>query len=69
MKEEKMHIEVTSEQVADLVAAELRSLRTYFINELDEENPCIFSMNENYDKLLIEKHIEAATLLLSWYEA
>ena len=63
-----MQIQLNSEQVADLVVAELRSLRRYFIKELDEENPCIFSMNENYDKLLIEEHIEAATLLLSWYE-
>jgi hypothetical protein len=63
-----MQVKINSEEVADLMVAELRSLRSYFIDELDEENHPIFSMNQNYDKLLVEKHIEAATLLLSWYE-
>lgn len=64
-----MQIKLDSDQVADLVVQELRSLRSYFMRELDGENPRIFSVNENYDKLLIEKHMEAATLLLSWYES
>jgi hypothetical protein len=63
-----MQIELNSEQVADLVVQELLSIRSYFINELDGESHPIFSMNQKYDKILIEKHIEAVSLLLSWYE-
>lgn len=63
-----MEIKLDSEQVAHITENELRSLRKYFIELLDEETPNVFSLNPNYDKLLIEKHMEAATLLLSWYE-
>lgn len=63
-----MEIKLDSEQVAHITETELRSLRKYFMERLDEETPNIFSLNPTYDKLLIEKHLEAAILLLSWYE-
>lgn len=63
-----MEIKLDSEQVALITQNELRSLRKYFFDLLEEETPNVFSRNPNYDKLLIEKHMEAATLLLNWYE-
>ena len=63
-----MEIKLESEQIALITENELRSLRAYFLELLDEETPNVFSRNPSYDKLLIEKHIDAATLLLSWYE-
>lgn len=63
-----MEIKLEPEQVAHITVNELRLLRKYFIELLDEETSNVFSLNPNYDKLLIEKHIDAATLLLSWYE-
>ena len=63
-----MEIKLEAEQVALITESELRSLRAYFLELLDEETSNIFSTNPTYDKLLIEKHLEAATLLLSWYE-
>lgn len=64
-----MEIKLDSEQVAHITETELRSLRKYFMELLDEETPNVFSLkNPTYDKLLIEKHLDAAILLLSWYE-
>ena len=64
-----MEIKLEAEQVALITESELRSLRAYFLELLDEETPNLFiNGNPTYDKLLIEKHLEAATLLLSWYE-
>ena len=64
-----MEINLESEQIALITESELRSLREYLLNLLDEEIPNVFSSYPPYDKLLIEKHIDAATLLLSWYES
>ena len=64
-----MQIKLDSEQVAHITEGELRSLREYFLGLLDEETTNVFSLNPTYDKLLIEKHLEAATLLLNWYES
>jgi hypothetical protein len=63
-----MEIKLNSEQLALIAMEELRALRKYFLELMDEEVPNVFSTNPVYDKLLIEKHMEAASLLLSWYE-
>ena len=63
-----MEIKLDSEQVAHITETELRALRKYFMELLDEETPNVFSSTPAYDKLLIEKHLDAAILLLSWYE-
>lgn len=63
-----MEIKLDSENIAYIVTEEIRVLRKYFLDLMEEETPNVFSLNPVYDKLLIEKHMEAATLLLNWYE-
>jgi hypothetical protein len=63
-----VRIELNYEPVIDIVSTELRYLHNYFVKELENKTQAVFARNEAYDRLMIEKHIEAATVLLSWYE-
>lgn len=63
----KLSVELTSEEVSRLVYSELLETRECFLEDLESENPSVFSTTPAYDKILIMKHIEALDLLLEWY--
>ena len=69
MKETKMQvsIEIDCEQISDLVFNELQDTLSYFEEDMEKDNPAVFSNNEIYDKILIQNHIDAIKLLLEWY--
>lgn len=63
----QVSIQLDGEQVSRLVYRELLDTRECFLADMERDNPCIFSMNEVYDKLLIQKHIDALDVILEWY--
>ena len=69
MKETKMQvsIQLDTEQISRMVFAELKQTRDQFLEDMERDRPAIFSMNEIYDKIVIQKHIDAIDLLLEWY--
>ena len=62
-----MLIEVCHEQVDRLVFAELAQTRKYLLEDMERRSPNLFSCNEVYDKMQIQKHIDALDILLEWY--
>lgn len=62
-----MFIKLDGDTVSRIVLQELLDTRDHFQESLAEENPNIFSLEEVYDKILIQKHIEALNLLIEWY--
>lgn len=50
-----------------LVYNELLKTRNYFLRDMEADSPAIFSMNEVYDKMQIQRHIEALDVILEWY--
>jgi len=69
MKVTKMQvvIELDCEQISNMVFADLKQTRDQFLEDMESDRPAIFSMNEIYDKMVIQKHIDAIDLLLEWY--
>jgi hypothetical protein len=69
LKETKMNvsIQLDATQISNLVYAELIETRDQFLEDMECERPGIFSMNEVYDKMQIQKHIDAIDVLLEWY--
>lgn len=68
MKVTKMTmIQLDCEQLSNMVFAELKQTRNQFLEDMESDRPAIFSMNEIYDKIVIQKHIDAIDLLLEWY--
>lgn len=63
----QVSIQLDCEQISRLVYDDLLETREYFIKEMEADNPCIFSFNEVYDKMLIQKHIDALDVILEWY--
>lgn len=68
-KETKMQvvIELDCEQLSRLVFNDLQETLLAFLEDMEADSPAIFSCNEIYDKMLIQKHIEALELILDWY--
>lgn len=60
-------IQLDGEQVSHLVYRELLDTRECLLEDMERDSPCIFSMNEVYDKMLIQKHIDALDLIIEWY--
>lgn len=60
-------IQLDHEQISRLVYDELQQTRECFLEDLESDNPSVFSTTPAYDKILIMKHIEALDLLLEWY--
>ena len=60
-------IQLDCEQISRLVYDDLMETRECFLEDLENDNPMVFSTNPTYDKSLIMKHIEALDLLLEWY--
>ncbi len=69
MKVTKMQvvIDMDSEQISNLVFNELKETLFQFEEDMEKDKPGIFSMNEIYDKMQIQQHIDAILLLLEWY--
>jgi len=63
----KLSVELNMEEVSRLVFSELLDTRQCFLDDLESNNPSVFSTTPAYDKILIMKHIEALDLLLEWY--
>jgi hypothetical protein len=61
-------INLDDEQFFNAIYSELEDTRDYFVEQLEVDNPAIFSMNEAYDKIVIAKHVEAFDLVMSWYK-
>lgn len=60
-------IQLEHDQINRMVYNELLETRNQFLEDMEQDNPAIFSLNEIYDKMLIQKHIEALDLILEWY--
>lgn len=60
-------IQLEHDQINRMVYNELLETRNQFLEDIELDNPAIFSCNEIYDKMLIQKHIEALDLILEWY--
>lgn len=60
-------IQLDCEQISRLVYDDLMEARECFLEDLENDNPMVFSTNPTYDKILIMKHIEALDLILDWY--
>lgn len=60
-------IQLDCEQISRLVYADLLETRDQFLEDMESERPAIFSCNEVYDKMLIQKHIDALDVILEWY--
>ena len=63
----QVSIQLDCEQLSNMVFAELKQTRDQFLEDMEGDRPAVFSMNEIYDKMLIQKHIDAIDLLLEWY--
>lgn len=63
----RIEIDLDIEDVSRLVYKDLLETRQCFIDDMESDSPCVFSMNEIYDKMLIQKHIEALDVILEWY--
>lgn len=60
-------IQLDCEQVSRMVFNDLLKTRGMFLEDMESDNPCVFSCNEVYDKMLIQKHIDALDIILEWY--
>ena len=60
-------IELDCEQISRIVYADLLETRDQFLEDMECDRPSIFSLNEVYDKMLIQKHINAIDVILEWY--
>jgi hypothetical protein len=60
-------IQLDCEQISRLVYDDLLETREAFLADMEADAPCIFSCNEVYDKMLIQKHIDALDVILEWY--
>ena len=63
-----MMIQIDLDQVSEIVYRDLVSARESFRDDLLDINACIFSTTDLYDKILLQKHIEALDLLIEWYK-
>lgn len=63
----KVAVELDGDQIAKLVYDDLLLTRQCFIDDMESDGPAVFSRNEVYDKMLIQKHIEALDVILEWY--
>lgn len=64
-----MHIgiELDCGQISRIVYADLLETRDCFLQDMENDQPGVFSMNEVYDKMQIQKHIDALDVILEWY--
>lgn len=60
-------IQLDCEQIARMVFSELQETRDQFLEDMESDQPMVFSHNEIYDKMQIQKHIDALDLILDWY--
>lgn len=60
-------VDLDIEQISKMVYAELLEQREMFLEDLENESPCVFDCNPVYDKALILEHIKALDVLLEWY--
>ena len=65
----KVSIELDNEALSNLVYKELAETRLMFLEDMESDNPCVFSCNEVSDKIMIQKHIDALDVILEWYKA
>jgi len=63
----QMVIELDTHQICRIVCADLLDCRQSFLESMEEDTPAVFSHNEVYDKMQIQKHIDAIDILLEWY--
>lgn len=60
-------IQLDIEQVSRMVYQDLLETRDCFLQDMEADGPAVFSCNEVYDKMQIQKHIDALDLILEWY--
>lgn len=60
-------IDLDLDQISRLVYNELLVTRDCFLQDMEADGPAVFSMNEVYDKMQIQKHIDALDVILEWY--
>jgi hypothetical protein len=63
----QVSIQLDCEQISRLVYQDLLETRDQFLDDLDAGSVAVFSTTDVYDRILIEKHIEALDLILEWY--
>lgn len=60
-------IQLDIEQVSRMVYQDLLETRDCFLQDMEADGPAVFSSNEVYDKMQIQKHIDALDVILEWY--
>lgn len=63
----RISIDLDIAQISRLVYQDLLETRDQFVEDLESEAVGVFSCTDLYDRILIEKHIEALDLILEWY--
>lgn len=63
----QVSIDLDLDQISRLVYNELLETRDCFLQDMEADGPAVFSMNEVYDKMQIQKHIDALDVILEWY--
>ena len=60
-------IQLDPEQISRMVYQDLLETRNCFLQDMEADGPSVFSCNEVYDKIQIQKHIDALDVILEWY--
>lgn len=63
----QVSIKLDPEQISRMVYDDLLLTRECFMDDMESDGPSVFSCNEVYDKILIQKHIDALDVILEWY--
>jgi hypothetical protein len=63
----KIQMELEADTVSEIVARELIQQRQWMIEAMREESPMMFHTNPEEDRVEIQKHIDAMTLLMGFF--
>jgi hypothetical protein len=63
----KVEININADKIGEIVARELIQHRMYLRSSFEQDRPMMFHANPEEDKIEIQKHIEAMTLLLGYF--
>lgn len=62
-----MLVNIDGDELSRIVYNDLLLTRECFLEDMDREDSRVFSLNSMYDKILIQKHIDALDLIIEYY--
>jgi hypothetical protein len=63
----KVELELDVDKIGEIVVRELIQHRMYLRSSFEQDRPMMFHTNPEEDKIEIQKHIDAMTLLLGYF--